>query len=372
MIASDKPYTFDSVVRMILGAGFFIGLVWLLGFLSSALVPFVVALLLAYLFNPLTSWLEKYLKSRGAAVLVTLVGVIGLVALLFMTVVPMMVSEFSHMGQVLSELVNNQEFADKVASRLPPDIWNWVRNMAHNSDIQALFSSDGVSSVAENVAGYIMPGIKGVARGTANILSFVAGLVVISLYMIFLLADFGKIKENWQEYLPRKYRSGVVKFFGEFEKTMSLYFRGQIIIALLVGVLMSIGFLLIGLPLGLVLGMLIGVLNIAPYLGAVGAIPAVLLAALDSVEAGESVWVGVGLVVVVMVVVQAIQEIVLVPKIQGESLGLSPWMILLSLSIWGKLLGFLGLLIALPMTCLCLSSYRRMLADRDTELEKVE
>lgn len=372
MIASDKPYTLDSVVRMVLGAGFFIGMVWLLGFLSSALVPFVVALILAYMLNPLTSWLEKYLKSRGVAVLLTLVVLLAIVLGVFMIVVPMMVSEFAHMGQVLSELVNNQEFADKVASHLPPEVWNWVRDTAHNPDIQALFSSDGAASVAESAAGHIMPGLKGVAQGTLNVLSGVMGTVVIVLYMIFLLADFGKIKENWKEYLPQKYRRGVVQFLSEFEKTMSLYFRGQVAIALIVGVLMSIGFLLIGLPLGLVLGMLIGILNIAPYLGAVGAIPALMLAALDSLEAGESVWVGIGLVVAVMAVVQAIQEIVLVPKIQGESLGLSPWMILLALSIWGKLLGFLGLLIALPMTCLCLSYYRKMLADREVELEKVE
>jgi predicted PurR-regulated permease PerM len=137
-----------------------------------------------------------------------------------------------------------------------------------------------------------------------------------------------------------------------------------VIIAMLVGALLSVGFAIIGLPMAVILGMFIGILNIAPYLGTLGLIPAVILAGLDSLEAGQAPWIGIALVLAVFAVVQAIQEIVLIPKIQGESLGLSPWLILLALSVWGKLLGFLGLLIALPMTCLCLSYYRRMLAGR--------
>jgi len=153
---------------------------------------------------------------------------------------------------------------------------------------------------------------------------------------------------------------------------MSRYFRSQVTIALIVGVLLSTGFLIIGLPLALVMGMFIGILNIAPYLGTIGIIPAIFLGGLGAIEAGNSPWVGMALALLVICVVQIIQDGFLVPKIQGESLGLSPWMIILSLSIWGKLLGFLGLLIALPMTCLCLSYYRRMLAGREMELEKIE
>ncbi|WP_319541681.1 AI-2E family transporter [uncultured Pseudodesulfovibrio sp.] len=365
MFDSDKPYTLDSVVRMLLGVGFFIGLVWLLGFLSSALVPFVAALLMAYLLNPLTCFIEKYVKNRGVAVLLTMCTVMGVAVGTVVLVVPMMINEFNHMGNVLTQLASNAEFSEKVASYLPPDIWQWVRDTVQSPEVKDLFSSAGATKIAKGALQTVVPGIKGVAVGALNAVVGLIGLFVILLYLIFLLADFGKIKESWQNYLPGKYREGITGFLAEFEKTMGLYFRGQITVCLIVGVLMSFGFMLIGLPLGLVLGMLIGLLNIAPYLGAAGAVPAVLLAALDSLESGESVWVGIGLVVLVMSVVQIIQDGFLVPKIQGESLGLSPWLILLSLSIWGKLLGFLGLLIALPMTCLCLSYYRRMLARRE-------
>ncbi len=369
MFTSDKPYTFDSVVRMVLGLVFVVGMIWLLGFLSSALVPFVSALLLAYLLNPFTTLIQRVVRNRGLAVFITMAGLVGLVVGIVWIVVPMMASEFTHMGRVLTDLANNAEFANRVRENLPDDIWKWLQSFAQDKDIQAFFTSDGATSVLDGVMDKVLPGITGFLKGTASFLAGFLGVGIIILYVVFLLADFGKIKENWKEYLPGLYRERIASFLSEFEHTMSLYFRGQVTVALLVGVLMSIGFVIIGLPLAVALGMFIGILNIAPYLGTIGIVPAVLLAAISSLEAGESPWMGIGLVLLVISVVQVIQDGILVPKIQGESLGLSPWMIILALSIWGKLLGFLGLLIALPMTCLCLSYYRQMLARREVVVE---
>lgn len=365
MFQSDKPYTFDSVVRMVLGTGFFIGMVWLLGYLSSVLVPFVAALLLAYLLHPVTSFVERYVKSRAVAVGLTLLAVVAATVAIFMVVLPLMAGEFARMGDVLSRLASDSEFGDKVAGHLPPDIWAWLREAVRAPEVRAIFTSDGALGAVKSALGAALPGLKGVAMGAWNVVAGVAGLFIILLYVVFLLADFGRISRTWQDYLPERYREGVTGFLAEFEKTMGLYFRGQIVVCLIVGVLMSTGFVIIGMPLGIMVGMLIGILNIAPYLGLLGTVPAVLLAGLNSLEAGEPVWIGIGLAVAVMCVVQVIQDGVLVPHIQGESLGLSPWLILLSLSVWGKLLGFLGLLIALPMTCLCLSWYRRLLARRE-------
>ncbi len=364
MFASDKPYTFDRVVRLLLTLAFLVGLVWILGYLADALVPFVAALLLAYLFHPLTSAVERLVRNRAVAVFVTVAGVIALLVGMVWLVVPKVVAEFAAMGTVLQQLATDADFAGRVQAYLPAEVWQWIKDFAASQDVQSLFTSAGAADVLRGAAEKLMPGIQGVLQGTLGFLGGFLSLGVILLYLIFLLVDFGRIKDNWQEYLPEPWRDRVVDFLGEFEQTMRLYFRGQVIIALLVGVLLSIGFVIIGLPLAVVLGMFIGILNIAPYLGTLGMVPAVLLSALGSLETGQSPLVGMGLVLAVFAVVQAIQEIVLVPKIQGESLGLSPWMILLSLSIWGKLLGFLGLLIALPMTCLCLSSYRRMLKDQ--------
>ncbi len=370
MLTSDKPYTFDSVVRMILGAGFVIGLIWLMGILSSALVPFVAALLLAYLLNPLTSLIEKYVKNRSLAVGITLLGLMGSIIGIIWIVVPMMTKEFLETGSVLKELATNPELLGRLKEYLPHGVWEWVKDFIESAELQEFFSDEGMTKLQTAITAKAVPSLGGFAMKALSFFAGVLSLAVVILYVIFLLTDFGKIKEGWQKYLPANYRTQIVEFLCEFERTMSLYFRGQVSIALLVGVMLSIGFSIIDLPLAIMLGMLIGILNIAPYLGAAGIIPAVFFAAVDALKMGDSPLASIGLVLLVFGVVQAIQEVVLIPKIQGKSLGLSPWLILLSLSIWGQLLGILGLLIALPTTCLCLSYYRRLLAQREAKMEE--
>ena len=140
---------------------------------------------------------------------------------------------------------------------------------------------------------------------------------------------------------------------------MNRYFRGQSLIALCVGVLLAIGFKIINFPLAVTLGLFIGCLNLIPYLQTIGLIPMALLSLLRSAETGENFWILFGLSLLVLGIVQAIQDLYLTPRIMGKAMGLNPAIILLSLSIWGTLLGFIGLIIALPLTTLCLSYYKR-------------
>ena len=148
---------------------------------------------------------------------------------------------------------------------------------------------------------------------------------------------------------------------------MNAYFRGQSLIALCVGVLFSIGFLIIGFPMAIGLGLFIGLLNMVPYLQIVGFIPTILLAMLKAADTGQNFWVILLMALAVFAVVQAIQDMFLTPRIMGHVMGLNPAVILLSLSIWGSLLGFIGLIIALPLTTLCISYYRRFVLKENSE-----
>jgi predicted PurR-regulated permease PerM len=140
---------------------------------------------------------------------------------------------------------------------------------------------------------------------------------------------------------------------------MNHYFRGQSLIALCVGILFAIGFSVIGLPMGVVLGLFIGVLNMVPYLQLISLVPTTLLCIIFAVDANISFWTIWVECMAVYVVVQVIQDFVLTPKIMGKYMGLNPAIILLSLSIWGSLLGLVGLIIALPTTTLLLAYYNR-------------
>jgi len=137
------------------------------------------------------------------------------------------------------------------------------------------------------------------------------------------------------------------------------------LVALCVGILFSTGFLIIDFPLAIGLGLLIGALNMVPYLHALGLIPVVLLSILKAADTGQNFWVILGAALIVFVVVQIIEDAIIVPKIMGKITGLNPAVILLSLSIWGSLMGVLGMIIALPMTTIMLSYYKRYFLKQD-------
>jgi predicted PurR-regulated permease PerM len=141
MLQDSRPYTFDRVARLALTAGLFCGLIWLLGYLSDVLIPFAVALLLAYLINPLVLLVQKKIKRRSISVFTALVLVGGLIIILALLVIPMIVSEITHMGRVLSEVADNSALADRAANILPPDLWQSLQEYAARKDVQDFFRS---------------------------------------------------------------------------------------------------------------------------------------------------------------------------------------------------------------------------------------
>ena len=157
-----------------------------------------------------------------------------------------------------------------------------------------------------------------------------------------------------------------VSIGNDIEESMNRYFRGQALVAGLVGILFSIGFLIVGLPLAIVLGLFIGVLNMVPYLQLIGIIPTILLCLVSASDTGTNFWLLFGACILVFIIVQIIEDVFIVPRVMGKVTGLNPAIILLSLSIWGTLLGFVGMIIALPLTTLCLSYYQRYVIGDDS------
>ena len=359
-MADPKPYTFDRVVRILLSVGILAGVIWLAGYLSDVLIPFAVALLLAYLTNPLVSLIQKKISNRVAAVFISLLLIIVLAVLLGWFIIPMIAGEIVQMGRIVTDLVNNSDLAEKASQQLPPDLWQAIKTFFARTEIKEFFKDVNIWKILKTVAQKVLPGAWGLVTGTASFFAWLIGFFIIGLYFIFLLLDYEAVR-GWKELVPPAYRESVVGLVDDFESAMSNYFRGQAAVASICGVLFAIGFALIGLPLGILLGLFIGLLNMVPYLQIIGLIPAGLLAIMHAVQSGVNVWMVLGLTGLVFVVVQIIQDVILVPRIMGKVTGLNPAMIMLSLSIWGKLLGLLGMIIALPVTYLLLVYYRRLL-----------
>lgn len=354
--------TLNKALKWIFVFVVFSVLVGVLNLLSDVLIPFAIAFLLAYLINPFVCFVEKKIKSRGFAVFAVLcfLCVVGFACFYF--IVPMILSEIGRLLTLIDSIISNSDLHKQVSNYIPQDFLLNIKEYMAQKDISYdLLLSGNAWKVSVSVLRKLVPGVWDILSGAATFVFGLLGLTVVVLYLIFLLLDYKKVSENWLKLIPHSYRDNTEDFVNEFNMGMKRYFRAQCLIAFIVGVILAIGFKIVGLPLAILLGLFIGCLNIVPYLQIAGFIPAFILSLLHAVSTGQNVWGVFGIVVLVVAVAQLIQDALLVPKIMGKVTGLSPVVILLSLSVWGKLLGFFGLLIAIPATCLVLAYYQKFL-----------
>lgn len=356
---NQKKITFDSFIRGVLGGAVFIAVLYLLNRLSGVLLPFFIAWIIAYLMYPIVKFYQNRLgvKNRALSIfLVMLTLVVVLVGASFL-ILPPMIDECAKLKSLIEVY-----FAEggKFTS-IPKDITDFVHNYIDWGWIQNNLNSE---NIIEAVKG-LLPKMWSLLSTSYNIVLALFTLFIIILYLFFILLDYEEISEGWVGLLPAKHRGFVMTIVNDVKDSMNKYFRGQALVAFCVGVLFSIGFLIIDFPLAIGLGMFIGLLNMVPYLQIIGFIPTIILALLKAADTGESFWIILGLALLVFCVVQAIQDMYLVPKIMGKITGLNPAIILLSLSVWGALMGMLGMIIALPCTTLLLSYYQRYIKNKD-------
>lgn len=350
MFNSSRPFTFDRVVRIVITIVCLLGAYWLLRAISGALLPFCVACLLAYIFEPFVAFNKRLLrcKRNELPIILFLAELAGVVILLGWLLIPRVANEII----VVSRLFNDYA-ADTRNNYIPQAVHEFVTEYVDMKQLAAVMSPDQWSTLVRES----LSGTWTMVSGSISVLLTVCSWFIVLLYFFFILLDYNRFMESMRALIPKKYKPMVLKIANDIKDSMNRYFRGQTLVAFCVGVLFSIGFLIIDLPLALIMGMFIGLLNMVPYLQLISLLPTALLCVVYAAETGTSFWVIFALAMVVYGVVQLIQDFYLVPKIMGKTMGLNPAIILLSLSIWGSLLGFLGLIIALPLTTLLLSYY---------------
>ena len=323
MISNDRSFTFDRVVRLALFAGLAWGLVLLLDYLSDVLLQFFAGLVVAYFLDPVTNQVQHVIKQRVLAALFTLVSITLAVSLVAWFMVQMVGNELAQMGRTVSKMAAYTELAQAAKEHLPENVWEELNEILKRDDVKRYLTSDGAVQMAKDTAKKLLPGVWGVLSGAANVLTFITGLLVIMLYVVFLLIDYHNMAARWRDYLPPSIRDDVSGFVEEFIQATNRYFRSQALVACCVAVLFAIGFSIIGLPLAILMGIFIGLLNMVPYLQIVGTIPCLLLAGLKALEQGDNFLGALGLVLLVFGVVQLIQETVLVSRFQGEAMAFS-------------------------------------------------
>lgn len=346
-----RPYTFDRVVRILFSLAAIAGCLYLLDILKNVLLPFLVACLLAYILEPVVKWhLRKlHLKKRLIPVLITLLEVLALGVVFCMIFFPYLASETGDMIEALRKYATTQIQIPYISQQ----VHDFVRENLDIDEISRWLSKDEWRNLAKST---LQKSWTLVSTSFGFLISAISWLIVF-LYLFFIMLDYDKLGELLQNLVPKRQRHKVFRILDDVTNAMNQYFRGQFLIAFLVGILFSVGFLIIGLPMGVVLGLFIGILNLVPYLQLISLPFTILLCLVAYVSQGVDFWMMFWEAMGVYVAVQCIQDLILTPKIMGKAMGLNPAVILLSLSVWGALLGFIGLIIALPLTTLLLSYY---------------
>ena len=361
----NREITFDRFIRGLIAIAGCIIAYLLISRLSGALLPFLIAWLFCYLVYPIVKFFQYRLKlkSRGLSIAVVLLLVIGILVGISFAVIPPIIEETI----MLKEFVTDYITSDGSNGNIPDAINRFIRENIDMRQVEAYFSVERIGELIKSA----LPKIWNVVSHSFSLVSGVVAAFMVLVYIFFILSDYEALESGWVRLIPEKYRERVVGLTRDVEESMSNYFRGQSLIALCVGILFSIGFLIIDFPMAIGFGLFVGLLNIVPYLQITSIVPMIFLALVKAAGTGQNFWWILIAAGIVMLVVQIIQETILIPRIMNKAIGLHPAVILLSLSIWGSLLGLVGMIIALPATSLILSYYRRFLRKQEEE-ERIE
>jgi predicted PurR-regulated permease PerM len=322
---------------------------------SGVIWPLVVAGILALLMRPVVTVFERRLKvARPFAVVLLYLGFLLLVAGLLVTCLPALVT------QLLDFIAYLPTLWQKTVAWGELHFPGWlamVRPYLDNPTVKAAL--DGLAQQAQDLLGHLGPTLKSAGAGLFGIFGVVASIAVVPVYLFFfLLSDDDPTRSlpAHLPFLPKEHREDVAFLVREFLGILVAFFRGQLLIGLIMGVLLATGFSIAGLKFGLAIGLLTGVLNLVPYLGSILGLSVALPLAFLQPDGGVQL---VGICVGVFVAVQAIEGWFLTPRIMGKQTGLHPVAIIVAVFFWGQALGgVLGMMLAVPLTAFFVTAWR--------------
>lgn len=346
-----KEITFDKFIRwtgivLIIGAVLFVT-----NYLSSVLLPFFIAWFFAYLLYPVVKFIENklHVKVRALSIIIAMLLAIGVIGGVIWMIIPPMIDQFDKLGDVLTKWLHQTTHTNNLTALIK----DWIQE--NQGQIEKFMKSKDFSDAIKSA----MPKVFSVVGQTANIILSIIASMITLLYMFFILLDYETLTANWIRIFPKKSRPFWQELMKDVEREMNNYIRGQGMVALCMGIMFCIGFTIIGFPMAIGLGILIGIMDLVPYLHTFALIPTAFLAMLKAADTGQNFWLVFGLAFLVFCIVQIITDMVVTPKIMGKAMGLNPAILLLSLSVWGALLGFIGLIVALPLTTLLIAYWQR-------------
>ena len=358
----EEKITLDKLVRWILCGLIILAVFYITNSMSEVLLPFFIACLLAYLLYPLVRLTEKYLhiRIRALSILFVLILLIGIITGIGLLIVPSMIEQFEKLSDVTMHYLSQTAQTNSLTNY----IRQWIQE--HQRDIDHFLRSQDFSDTIKTA----MPQVFSFVGQTASVIISIIASFITLLYMFFILLDYEFLTDNWIKIFPKKNRPFWTELSQDVARELNNYIRGQSLVSLIMGILFCIGFTIIDFPMAIGLGIMIGIMNLVPYLHTFALIPTAILALLKAADTGQNFWIIFGSAVLVFAVVQVISDMVVTPKVMGKAMGLNPAILLLSLSVWGSLFGFIGLIIALPLTTLIMAYWQRYVTKEHEKDEK--
>ncbi|MDE5877677.1 MAG: AI-2E family transporter [Muribaculaceae bacterium] len=353
MASQTTFWNIDRIMKLIIGLAIAAVIICLLQYLRKALLPFFVACFIAYMLQPLVEFNRRWTheKKRVFSSILTVLEVLVVIGGVVYLFLPHVMHEVDVLGAILHDVNSGK-------TPLPPefaDLVKYVQTRFNPDEIKDMFSGfhlDAIISRGTSLLGESLSAI-------GEVLAWAMTLI----YVLFILIDYPQINRGFKLIVPFKYREGAISVVHDVQDNMNRYFRGQGCVALCAMVFYCIGFSIIGLPLAIPLGILVGVLYMIPYFQYITVIPVAIICLIYSLGGTESFTGLFGKSLLVYLVSQSICDYVVTPHIMGREMGLNPAVILLSLSVWGSLLGIIGMIIALPVTSLIMSYYERYISN---------
>jgi len=325
------------------------------GHFSSVFWPLAVAAVLALILRPLIFALEKRLHLRRPAAVILLYGVFVLLsaAALFLLIPPLFAQTLDFLDYAPTLWASGRAYLE----RHYPEWIALIQRQLANPTVHQI--ADNAGTELKAMLEHAVPSLRAAGGGLVGLVAFLTHVAVIPVYLFFFLLAGDRVTEKIHANLPflsPGVREDVVFLIREFIGIVAAFFRGQLIIGLIMGALLALGFSVIGLKFGLILGFVIGLLNIVPYLGTVLGLSVTLPLAFLQPDGG---WRLVGLVLISYLIVQVIEAWVLTPRIMGKQTGLHPVTIIVAIFFWGTAFqGVLGMLLAIPLTAFFVTAWR--------------
>ena len=348
----QSTITFDRFVRGLLLLLLTVIVVLILRYLSPVLIPFFAAWAVAWMLVPMVDFFQHrlHLHYRLPSVIITLVLTMLALSALAAVTAPIFIEGFVQLKEAILDFLSLHK-----EKNLPLWAQHFIDDYAGSTDLETVLQQENVINALKTT----VPKAWDMLISTANIVMGIASGLFGVLYLIFILLDYERFSTGWIHFVPRSRRPFFTTLVSDVAHGMRGYMRGQALIALSNTIMFTLGFYLIGLKMWLGMGIFVGIISFIPYIQVVGFLPAAILALLQMAEDGRPFWLTMLLVLLVYCVVQVIQDAVVTPRVMGKIMGLSPAIILLSLSIWGSLAGIVGLIVALPLTTIGIAYYRR-------------